>query len=47
MKKIRKKKYDDVLKNLEEYNKSEEQKRLKLEQDTFEKSNYIILFNYI
>ncbi len=35
---------DDVLKNLEEYNKSEEEKRLKLEQETFEKSNkYFIL----
>ena len=39
-----KKKMDDVLKNLEEYNKSEEEKRLKLEQETFEKSNkYFIL----
>ena len=34
-----KKKMDDVLKNLEEYNKTEEEKRLKLEQETFEKSN--------
>ena len=32
---------DDVLKNLEEYNKMEEERRLKLEQETFEKSkNY-------
>ena len=30
---------DDVLKNLEEYNKTEEEKRLKLEQETFLKSN--------
>ena len=34
-----KKKMDDVLKNLKEYNKTEEQKRLRLEQETFEKSN--------
>jgi hypothetical protein len=34
-----KKKQDDALKNLEEYNRTEEQKRLKLEQETFEKSN--------
>lgn len=41
-----KKKMDDVAKNLEEYNKTEEEKRLKLEQETFEKSNkiYIYLF---
>ena len=34
-----KKKMDDILKNLEEYNKTEEVKRLKLEQETFQKSN--------
>ena len=34
-----KKKMDDVLKNLKEYNKTEEEKRLKLEQETFLKSN--------
>ena len=39
-----KKKVDDVLKNLEEYNKLEEKKRLKLEQETFEKSKYIIIY---
>ena len=38
---IGKKKSDNVLKNLEEYNKQQEEKRLKLEQDTFLKSNYI------
>jgi hypothetical protein len=42
-----KKKMDDVLKNLKEYNKNEEQKRLRLEQETLEKSNYYILFNII
>ena len=35
---IGKKKSDDVLKNLEEYNKKQEEQRLKLEQDTFLKS---------
>ena len=35
----KKKKMDDVLKNLKEYNRTEEQKRLRLEQDTLEKSN--------
>jgi hypothetical protein len=39
---IGKKKSDDVLKNLEEYNKRQEKERLKLEQDTFLKCNYII-----
>ena len=39
---IGKKKSDDVLKNLEEYNKRQEEERLKLEQDTFLKCNYII-----
>ena len=38
---------DDVLKNLKEYNKNEEQKRLRLEQETLENSNYYILFNII
>lgn len=33
------KKSDDVLKNLEEYNKKQEEERLKLEHDTFLKSN--------
>ena len=42
-----KKKVDDVLKNLEEYNKLEEIKRLKLEQETFEKSKYIIILLFI
>ena len=42
-----KKKVDDVLKNLEEYNKLEEKKRLKLEQETFEKSKYIIILLFI
>ena len=36
---IGKKKSDNVLKNLEEYNKQQEEKRLKLEQDTFLKCN--------
>ena len=35
---IGKKKSDDVLKNLEEYNKKQEEQRLKLEKDTFLKS---------
>ena len=39
---IGKKKSDDVLKNLEEYNKRQEKERLKLEQDTFLKCNCII-----
>ena len=39
---IGKKKSDDVLKNLEEYNKRQEEERLKLEQDTFLKCNCII-----
>lgn len=39
-----KKKMDDVAKNLEEYNKTEEEKRLKLEQETFEKSNKIYIY---
>ena len=42
-----KKKVDDVLKNLEEYNRLEEKKRLKLEQETFEKSNYINILLFI
>ena len=42
-----KKKADDVLKNLEEYNKIEEEKRLKLEHETFEKSKIFILIFYI
>ena len=37
---ISKKKNDDVLKNLEEYNKKQEEERLKLEEDTFLKSNF-------
>ena len=41
-----KKKMDDVLKNLEEYNKIEEEKRLKLEHETFEKSKIFILIIY-
>ena len=41
--KKKKKKSDDVLKNLEEFNKKQEEKRLKLEQETFNKSNYLIL----
>ena len=36
---IGKKKSDDVLKNLEEYNKKQEEQRLKLEKDTFLKCN--------
>jgi hypothetical protein len=36
---IGKKKSDDVLKNLEEYNKKQEEERLKLEKDTFLKCN--------
>ena len=36
---LSKKKSDDVLKNLEEYNKKQEEERLKLEHDTFLKSN--------
>ena len=39
-----KRKVDDVLKNLEEYNKTEEEKRLKLEQQTFENTVLIIFF---
>ena len=38
---ITKKKSDDVLKNLQEFNKKQEEKRLKLEQNTFLKSIYI------
>ena len=40
---LTKKKSDDVLKNLAEFNKKQEEKRLKLEQETFNKSNYLIL----
>ena len=41
---IGKRKSDDVLKNLEEYNKKQEEERLQLEKDTFLRCN-LILYN--
>ena len=41
---VGKRKSDDVLKNLEEYNKKQEEERLQLEKDTFLRCN-IILYN--
>lgn len=46
MQEITKKKSDDVLKNLEEYNRMQEEKRLRLEKDTFIKCNNNINSNY-
>ncbi len=44
---ITKKKIDDVAKNLSEFKNLEEEKRLILEKETFEKSNLYIYINYI
>ena len=41
---VGKRKSDDVLKNLEEYNKKQEEERLQLEKDTFLRCN-LILYN--
>ena len=43
---ITKKKIDDVAKNLSEFKNLEEEKRLILEKETFEKSNLYIYINY-
>ena len=42
---VGKRKSDDVLKNLEEYNKKQEEQRLQLEKDIFLRCNLILLYN--
>ena len=44
--KLLKKKNDDVQKNLDEFNKKQEEERLRLEEDTFLRSNYNNILNY-
>ena len=44
---VTKKKIDDVAKNLSEFKNIEEEKRLILEKETFDKSNLYIYINYI